>query len=1263
MKFLQIHSFYEKYLADFYHRNLHMATAPFEEQIEALLQNGFAAGHMFAPYLREFGYDTQLIIANCLQAQTQWARENGMTHWSQKDWRLEIARRQVEAFKPDILHLGHPIDGFDSNFLRALTWKPSLILAWRGAAISPKTDWSMIDVLLSSFASCREKALALGAKSTDYFFPGFPQFLAEACSNQPQEWDVVFSGQWTREHVQRNALLQEVAKAARSRGKAFSIGYFIAAPQPENLPAEVARHNHGPRWAIEMCRALKSGRIVLNASIDYFHEEAPNMRLFEATGAGAFLLTEHQPNIQKFFEPGVEIETFRDSGELIEKIYYYLEHSEKREAIARRGHERCRREYSMSNRAKEFDALIRKHLARKYPSFNMNIKIEKSEPIGKLMDQAAQALQSDQNEKAFELLIQAKALKQPRPGLDYLRAVCFLKLNRPQAGREALREELRFFPDNGEARKLLDEIFERSPQTVSGKIKDDEFNELLAVVRAYTMLGEDRLYSLFTRAKQICLNDLPGNFVECGVAAGGSTALLSYVVKRYSKRPRWVYALDSFSGMPAPTAHDHHRGTGAEETGWGTGTCAAPEESVKEICVKLEVSGLVKTVKGYFQNTLPAIRDEIGEISLLHLDADWYESTLTILDNLFDQVVENGILQVDDYGHWEGCRKALHEFEAQRQLEFSIHKIDYSGVWFFKPEMPSHEAIVRQPSTIKVLHIIQRLSTGGAARAMLAAAKYSAQLDNYAHGLISLLPPDPEGLKLAQEFGIALINASDREAILREIERADLVQVHWWNNPELDEFLRSELPPMRLLMWMHVAGDQAPHVITKELIDFADMALACSPYTYEHAVFQNLPPEARARKTGMVYAGADFERLAGVAPQPHANFNVGYIGTVDFVKMHPRYVAMSAAIDIPNVRFIVCGGKGVSDLLLRQAHMFGAAEHFEFRGYVSDLRSVFETLDVFGYPLCEETYAAAELTLQETMYAGIPPVVFPYGGVKLLVMNDETGLVVHSEREYKRAIEYLYHHPQERERLGRNAKEYARRIFGAENAAKRLNAIYQKMMQDPKRPRHWEGRSARNGSSDSPERLKKSAKLSGAQIFSESVAEVKPCFAQSMTAQDLPVLLAAEREIALSPPVLRSAGGGGILHYRKHYPNDGFLRLWSGLILHQGGQYVEAASEYAAAMKLGCKHWRLAWYLAQAAEQAGDIDAAQQALRIVLQAAPDFVEARAMAQRLAQLTFSVSKNITALTSTNGATKKPGHSSSTSERFQRLVTEASALLDD
>jgi len=146
--------------------------------------------------------------------------------------------------------------------------------------------------------------------------------------------------------------------------------------------------------------------------------------------------------------------------------------------------------------------------------------------------------------------------------------------------------------------------------------------------------------------------------------------------------------------MPVPSELDTHAGIAADETGWGTGTCSAPEESVREICSKLGVTDVLTTVKGYFEETLPQWRDRVGMIAFLHLDGDWYSSTRAILDNLYDRIINDGVLQIDDYGHWEGCRKAIHEFERERNLSFNMTVIDGTGVWCVKPDrFPANPAI------------------------------------------------------------------------------------------------------------------------------------------------------------------------------------------------------------------------------------------------------------------------------------------------------------------------------------------------------------------------------------------------------------------------------------------------------------------------------------------------------------------------------------------------------------------------------------------
>jgi len=521
---------------------------------------------------------------------------------------------------------------------------------------------------------------------------------------------------------------------------------------------------------------------------------------------------------------------------------------------------------------------------------------------------------------------------------------------------------------------------------------------------------------------------------------------------------------------------------------------------------------------------------------------------------------------------------------------------------------------------IKVLHIIPWLCNGGASRATIATSKYSLQLANFEHSVVSLTEAQPYMADMARKEGLTVVDTTKREEIFSAMEKADIVHIHYWNSPKMYDFLHSELPATRLLIWFHIAGEHPPQIITRDLVDYADFAIPCNPYSYKLPVFENLPKEVKLNKVGMVYDAADFARVTDVQPKAHDTFNVGYIGSVSFAKMHRNYVSMSAAANIPNVRFVVCGG-GIENFLKQEAEQLGAAERFNFRGFVEDIKSEIEKFDVYGYPLCVDTYAAAELNLQEVMYGGVPPVVFPHGGIRSLVINNYTGLVVDSELEYSQALEYLYHHPEERARLGRNAKEYAAQIFGAENAAKLLNPIYEKLMQLPKQTREW-GVPREYSLLDKPVSLLDvvgvEEKLVGTRLFIESIGEKVPEFIVSMNSQDTQRLFEAEQKIANSSTLL-SRGEGSFLQYAERYPEDSYLRLWCGLVMHALGSYKQAISEFASAINLGCNHWRVFWYLAQAAAKIEELDLVKQGLSNVLKLAPGFTPAQQMLENVEAL--------------------------------------------
>ena len=85
------------------------------------------------------------------------------------------------------------------------------------------------------------------------------------------------------------------------------------------------------------------------------------------------------------------------------------------------------------------------------------------------------------------------------------------------------------------------------------------------------------------------------------------------------------------------------------------------------------------------QDTLPRDSSRIESIAILRLDGDWYASTKVCLDHLYDKVVSGGFVIVDDYGYYEGCKKAVDEFIEERGLEVFLSQVDSGCVYWTRP--------------------------------------------------------------------------------------------------------------------------------------------------------------------------------------------------------------------------------------------------------------------------------------------------------------------------------------------------------------------------------------------------------------------------------------------------------------------------------------------------------------------------------------------------------------------------------------------------
>jgi len=212
--------------------------------------------------------------------------------------------------------------------------------------------------------------------------------------------------------------------------------------------------------------------------------------------------------------------------------------------------------------------------------------------------------------------------------------------------------------------------------------RDPELQRILHSAGPYTMVGKRRLLNACLAVAEVERIGIAGALVECGVWRGGCAAAMAAESERRSAaRALWLF--DSFEGLPQPTVED---GTSARE--WMNDRerhCIAELRDVERLLFEefRIARERVHIRTGWFADTIPVSAAEIGPIAVLRLDADWYDSTRTCLEHLYPLVSDGGIVIIDDYGYWEGCRRATDEF-LRTLPPVELTAIDGSGVFFRK---------------------------------------------------------------------------------------------------------------------------------------------------------------------------------------------------------------------------------------------------------------------------------------------------------------------------------------------------------------------------------------------------------------------------------------------------------------------------------------------------------------------------------------------------------------------------------------------------
>jgi len=217
-------------------------------------------------------------------------------------------------------------------------------------------------------------------------------------------------------------------------------------------------------------------------------------------------------------------------------------------------------------------------------------------------------------------------------------------------------------------------------------IKETEFWDIYEFCKPYTMTSVERMYGLYSSVNYVLQNNISGVFVECGVWRGGSAMMIAKMLANRNMLDRKIFLYDTFSGMPIPTADDINI-SGREASDmlkdfendktvgiWCVAGLNDVQENMRLTCYPQEN---IFYVEGKVEDTIPG-NMPVESIALLRLDTDWYESTRHELEYLFPGLVSNGVIIIDDYGHWAGCKKAVDEYFEEHKINILLNRVDYT---------------------------------------------------------------------------------------------------------------------------------------------------------------------------------------------------------------------------------------------------------------------------------------------------------------------------------------------------------------------------------------------------------------------------------------------------------------------------------------------------------------------------------------------------------------------------------------------------------
>lgn len=422
----------------------------------------------------------------------------------------------------------------------------------------------------------------------------------------------------------------------------------------------------------------------------------------------------------------------------------------------------------------------------------------------------------------------------------------------------------------------------------------------------------------------------------------------------------------------------------------------------------------------------------------------------------------------------------------------------------------------------RVLHIVPHLG-GGVGTVLRNYLDWSARNSSFVHELLAL-----ESLNQESKIFFARTSVSHsenchdlNELIEAKISVADIVLIHWWNHPALfNLFVKVKWPKCRLVFWSHVSGFSSPQEIHSNLINFCDHFVLTTPTSRDLEVFKTFPID----KLSDIWSVGDLSSFRSIVKSESRGFRVGYIGTMDYAKLHPDFLEIFSKNDVPQeIQFFLYGGNDherIKEDICRR----GLASQIHVMGPTKCPEAQLKDMDVFLYPLNPRHYGTCDQALAEAMSAGVVPVVLNNRMESFMVEDQESGLVATSLSQMYSHLMILWQQKELRQRLAEGARRRAEHKFSFEKMSIRWEQLFQKLALFPKENRQWHMESEKDLSY-------------GARLFLQAVPELRSLLLR-FEAREIEQFVFKNREHS-------SKTKGTVHHYLSYFPEDEILQKWA----------------------------------------------------------------------------------------------------------------------